>query len=879
MAANFPVPAAPGEQWTDPGTGITWEWDGDKWVAAGGIVGGGVAGPPGPSAYEVAVVNGFVGTEAEWLASLEGADGPAAVSADAGNASRLGTDSLIYTPQAAAEAPLLSDGSTVSIDLTTAAAATALADEDLVLVQQGTDKRSATLAAVGAKVLCGYIVKGDLPPDPATDPCVEEGMIWVDTSTEPPTINVWDPGANGGAGGWVDGGTGGGGGTGPGVANPLPGQTTAVPPFEGGTGTIDSPYILTAATAFAGGKVSSAQTITFQGQPVGSLVSWVDNNSATNGGRYNQPIGTVNSSGLWSGKLGFYDVPATASKSYVGLLVCGGVYFSWGVTTQSQGVETPSILEVLGTDGNFYSAPTEPSYLTASSVGSVYSATGITGLTASAESTELTPAGGSGSGLTVKATTDDTGALSLVSVVNGGIGYVYDEEVTINLSSIGGATSQAMKIRTHPVTTASPTFKVSPFTGINAGAFASSEWQISTSPAFLSPTTFTTTTDAETISVGTGQPQNTEYYVRFRYTSGGGVMSEYSPAVRCATGALRALKYILGSFKGASFGGQSFDSGLFYVTPKPYLYLVLIDNPEGTATGPTAMGLDNGAYRWSNGGPVGDAMPPGRFAAFLQLRQPIKFRVTSLAASNGVAAVEKINTAYGINDWHANGNPATVTGGSGSGCSLILGRNSTTGETTYAALSTPGSGYSLGDELTFTPPLGNGGNRSDYYMYGSPRTTNVTGFSVGTMDSYWDFLIHGIGNTGGSDNYGGTPGQGAGYLLGPGQAGSPVRGGRGGAAGTPRSAVYCTAENSGQTGAGPACGAGGTGFGGGGGGGGGADGSDSGGGGGGATWLNTTLVSKGQLTPTTYPDETVEVYFDGQYKESFKHDLKYYRLA
>jgi hypothetical protein len=36
----------------------------------------GPAGPEGDSAYEVAVANGFVGTEAEWLASLEGPQGP-----------------------------------------------------------------------------------------------------------------------------------------------------------------------------------------------------------------------------------------------------------------------------------------------------------------------------------------------------------------------------------------------------------------------------------------------------------------------------------------------------------------------------------------------------------------------------------------------------------------------------------------------------------------------------------------------------------------------------------------------------------------------------------------------------------------------------------
>lgn len=36
---------------------------------------GGTVGPAGKSAYEVAVVNGFVGTESQWLASLEGAPG------------------------------------------------------------------------------------------------------------------------------------------------------------------------------------------------------------------------------------------------------------------------------------------------------------------------------------------------------------------------------------------------------------------------------------------------------------------------------------------------------------------------------------------------------------------------------------------------------------------------------------------------------------------------------------------------------------------------------------------------------------------------------------------------------------------------------------
>lgn len=42
------------------------------------------AGPPGLSAYEVAVKNGFVGTEEEWLASLKGEQGDKGETGDSG---------------------------------------------------------------------------------------------------------------------------------------------------------------------------------------------------------------------------------------------------------------------------------------------------------------------------------------------------------------------------------------------------------------------------------------------------------------------------------------------------------------------------------------------------------------------------------------------------------------------------------------------------------------------------------------------------------------------------------------------------------------------------------------------------------------------------
>lgn len=51
-------------------------------VSGGG--GGGADGADGASAYEIAVSNGFVGTEAQWLASLEGADGADGATGPAG---------------------------------------------------------------------------------------------------------------------------------------------------------------------------------------------------------------------------------------------------------------------------------------------------------------------------------------------------------------------------------------------------------------------------------------------------------------------------------------------------------------------------------------------------------------------------------------------------------------------------------------------------------------------------------------------------------------------------------------------------------------------------------------------------------------------------
>lgn len=53
-----------------------WDVDNEEWSSVGSIMGPqGIPGDDGKSAYEIALDNGFVGTEAQWLLSLKGDDG------------------------------------------------------------------------------------------------------------------------------------------------------------------------------------------------------------------------------------------------------------------------------------------------------------------------------------------------------------------------------------------------------------------------------------------------------------------------------------------------------------------------------------------------------------------------------------------------------------------------------------------------------------------------------------------------------------------------------------------------------------------------------------------------------------------------------------
>lgn len=95
-----PSAGPPGFSGTDPGDlwidvdGDGWAWDGSTWTNVGPIQGPagptgaqgptGVAGIDGDSAYEIAVSNGYVGTDAEWLLSIRGATGATGATGPAG---------------------------------------------------------------------------------------------------------------------------------------------------------------------------------------------------------------------------------------------------------------------------------------------------------------------------------------------------------------------------------------------------------------------------------------------------------------------------------------------------------------------------------------------------------------------------------------------------------------------------------------------------------------------------------------------------------------------------------------------------------------------------------------------------------------------------
>lgn len=83
----------PGEPGVESDTGQFKIGNGvDRWTDLPVISGSGAPGPAGDSAYEVAIANGFVGTQSAWLLSLKGADGSDGAQGPQGPAGADGVD-------------------------------------------------------------------------------------------------------------------------------------------------------------------------------------------------------------------------------------------------------------------------------------------------------------------------------------------------------------------------------------------------------------------------------------------------------------------------------------------------------------------------------------------------------------------------------------------------------------------------------------------------------------------------------------------------------------------------------------------------------------------------------------------------------------------
>lgn len=124
----------------------------------------------------------------------------------------------------------------------------------------------------------------------------------------------------------------------PAGVEPTPGQVSS-PGFLSGSGTQGDPFIMEPINAAPMGSSGiSTHPITVGGNH-GELVVFVDANSATNGARFDQPLGAIDENGQWSGYLYYSDTPATTVEPtpYTGLLTIGSVYIQW-VVTQYEGL-------------------------------------------------------------------------------------------------------------------------------------------------------------------------------------------------------------------------------------------------------------------------------------------------------------------------------------------------------------------------------------------------------------------------------------------------------------------------------------------------------------------------------------------------------------
>jgi hypothetical protein len=283
-------------------------------------------------------------------------------------------------------------------------------------------------------------------------------------------------------------------------------------------------------------------------------------------------------------------------------------------------------------------------------------------------------------------------------------------------------------------------------------------------------------------------------------------------------------------------GGPSYNSGPIVLPRTKGLYVAVDHN--SLYTGLTALG----GFNHNNASRAESGKPPSG-ALWLITRTETTVSVAAVDGGGGITSVDLQRS--GIGNYVSGGTPVSFTGGSGTGATLFIGR-SPENTNTVTGVATPGSGYKVGDLLSWTCPL--------------PTTS-------GMFDTVNDKLIHGVGGNGGGAGGSavavgqGSPGNDGFYYDGGGTSHRPP----GGGAGSEHASQFPSAGGGGASGRG---GGGGGGSGWGGGGGGQSSGGDGhstsygGSGGAGFSKLNTDLVKNGSTSSTSYPTAGISVTVD-----------------
>lgn len=548
----------------------------------------------------------------------------------------------------------------------------------------------------------------------------------------------------------------------------------AEPPYGGGTGTINDPYIITSGPCNRAGKIYSDQKITFFGLEPGTTLHIEENGTNNNGKADQEPI-VVPNTGLVQTTLEFQDVYDPANpEGYTtsATLNEGDIYWKWDITVLDDGLAGPSITKLMGTDSVFVDPITSDDGFTpkAGSVASVVFQDSADAVLTPGNYANIPAIGGSGSGLEITINTNNAGEVISVTPVAGiDSGYKFEEIVTADLSAAGGNSDTKLILLTQPIILQAATTQVTNYVKYgDPGDFRKMEWQFDSSGDFNSPFVYELLDQTTTPSVSTNFQKGTIFYARFRYYSVNNVVSSWSNTIKTATADAFTLSYVLPNqnryYNGTQY--KSFESTDINLEPISHTYFTYIPGAWGLRTGQGKGSGAGGAY-----GSAGNGQ-----AIWIQVRQPLEIEVTEIGASGQVLLYNHVNSPIGL-PAHFDGTdkPVIFMGGSGTGFQARVEKQG--GITRVRDIPQTGNNYEVGDILTFYPPLGNGGDGGcpDCTTINAGYTSVNVDHTSGTMDldnDMWVHLIGGSGGGGGSAHARGGGGGGAGSWQGTGQRGS-----------------------------------------------------------------------------------------------------------